>query len=102
MLFTVRVGHGFQFQTVGSVSNDLVVAFGLDHSVLTKPTGTAPDSHRGPGPGLIQRRLRVYLNFGPLKLEADGLGAIEAAIVIRPEAGICSSPVRPVVKSRTG
>ncbi len=32
MLFAVRIGLGFQFQTLGSVSNDLVVAFGLDYA----------------------------------------------------------------------
>ncbi len=32
MLFAVRIGLGFQFQTVGSVSNDLVSAFGLGYA----------------------------------------------------------------------
>ena len=32
MLFAVRIGLGFQFQTVGSVSNDLVIAFGLGYA----------------------------------------------------------------------
>jgi predicted MFS family arabinose efflux permease len=32
MLFAVRVGMGLQFQTVGSVSNDLVAAFGLTYA----------------------------------------------------------------------
>ena len=32
VLFAVRVGLGFQFQTVGSVSNDLVTAFGLSYA----------------------------------------------------------------------
>ncbi len=31
MLFAVRVGLGVQFQTVGSVSNDLVIVFGLGY-----------------------------------------------------------------------
>lgn len=32
MLFAVRIGLGFQFQTLGSVSNDLIVAFRLDYA----------------------------------------------------------------------
>ncbi|WP_299409864.1 CynX/NimT family MFS transporter [uncultured Roseobacter sp.] len=31
LLFLARIGIGFQFQTVASVSDDLVVAFGLDY-----------------------------------------------------------------------
>ena len=34
VLFTARIGLGFQFQTMGSVSNDLVYAFGLDYTEI--------------------------------------------------------------------
>lgn len=32
LLFLARVGLGFQFQTMASVGDDLIVAFGLDHA----------------------------------------------------------------------
>ncbi|HIL24807.1 MAG TPA: MFS transporter [Verrucomicrobia bacterium] len=34
VLFTARIGLGFQFQTMGSVSNDLIYAFGLDYTEI--------------------------------------------------------------------
>lgn len=34
LLFLARIGLGFQFQTVASVGDDLVVAFGLDYAGL--------------------------------------------------------------------
>ncbi len=34
LLFVARIGFGFQFQTLGSVSNNLVVAFGLDYATI--------------------------------------------------------------------
>ena len=32
LLFLARIGMGFQFQTLASVGDDLVVAFGLDYA----------------------------------------------------------------------
>ncbi len=34
MLFAARIGLGLQFQTLGSVSDDLVIAFGLDYASI--------------------------------------------------------------------
>ena len=77
MLFAVRIGLGFQFQTLGSVSNDLVIAFGLDYADI----GTLVGLFMAPGlllaipAGFVGRYFsdRVLSGLGMLGLALGGL-----------------------------
>lgn len=83
MLFAVRIGLGFQFQTVGSVSNDLVSAFGLGYTDI----GTLVGMFMVPGlflaiPAGFSGRYfsdRMLCGLGMLALALGGLASGLAA-----------------------
>lgn len=79
ILFVTRIGLGFQFQTLGSVSNDLISAFGLDYA----DTGTLVGLFMLPGlflaiPAGFSGRYfsdRVLCSLGMLALAFGGLAS---------------------------
>lgn len=79
MLFAVRVGLGFQFQTLGSVSNDLVAEFGLDYADIGMLVGMfmVPGLFLAIPAGFSGRYLsdRVLSSLGMLALALGGLAS---------------------------
>jgi predicted MFS family arabinose efflux permease len=77
MMFVARVGLGFQFQTIGSVSNDLVVAFGLDYADIGALVGMfmLPGLFLAIPAGFSGRYIsdRVLSSLGLLALASGGL-----------------------------
>lgn len=74
LLFLARVGLGFQFQTVASVGDDLVVAFGLDYTGIGLLIGLfmAPGLFLAIPAGywgrFVSDRIMVVLGLGALAL----------------------------------
>jgi len=94
LLFLARIGLGFQFQTMASVGDDLVVAFGLDYAGLGFLIGlfmapglilAVPAGYLG---RLIADREMVVIGLGALALGglvsslASGSGGIGAGRII--------------------
>ena len=79
MLFAARVGLGFQFQTLGSVSNDLIAAFGLDHADVGMLVGMfmVPGLFLAIPAGFSGRYVsdRVSSSLGMLALAVGGLAS---------------------------
>lgn len=72
LLFLARIGLGFQFQTLASVGDDLVVAFGLDYAGLGLLIGLFM------APGLVLTLPAGYLGrrIADREMVAFGLGAL--------------------------
>jgi predicted MFS family arabinose efflux permease len=95
VLFVVRVGLGFQFQTLGSVSNDLVSAFGLDYADIGMLVGLfmLPGLFLAIPAGVSGRYLsdRALSSLGMLALALGGLasGLAEAPWLIGAGRMLC-------------